>query len=82
MLQTLAASMTVNAPVSESVVLVHEYVRNNPQQAAAMGAMMYAPVEQLEAVIVASNERGAELIALPHARAWLAALQTALKAKA
>jgi hypothetical protein len=82
MLQKLAANMTVNAPVSESVALVHEYVRTNPQQAATMGAMMYAPVEQLELVIIASNEGGAELVALPHARAWLVGLQTALKAKA
>jgi hypothetical protein len=81
MLQTLAANMSVNAPIPESVALVHEYARTNPQYAATMGAMMYAQVEQLEAVIVASIEGGAELIALPHARQWLAALQTALKAK-
>lgn len=79
-LPSLVAEMVVNAPVSESVSLVRAYSRTNPEQAQLLGAMMYLPIEQLEAVLINSVEGGAELVALPHARAWLAALQTALKA--
>jgi hypothetical protein len=75
----LIARLATNAPISEGVELVREYVRICPEQATSFGMMMYAPTDQVLGLLVSNVQGGEQIAQLPHARKWVESLQRELR---